>query len=797
MTPAKIGFLLVGAISAAAALPAWRGRADEFVNPEIIQVRAPGGDLTIRAHRGTASIPGLGDVEQVYGYDVLRGTDFPAAGAKARTVRLMPPVIAVDRGSTLRIRFRNELLAADVAGKSQPTESNLHTHGLIVSPKGTGFEGTGRDRAYGDCIFVLASTSGSATPGHARGHPARDSGVRAGDPCSLDSGTAVRAENGDIRYSYVIPRDHPSGMYWFHPHPHGLSEGQVSNGLAGLMSVGRFWDYSYIKCHITASPDEAGLDACRDQEAQREELATERRAESASGSVKVRYLGLKDIQVSKLKGRPGDRGKPRFRLIEFPLRPDPTDRSAGEAFEHQIDARKSRCGKVVSSSSDGELAYVDGVADAGQCWQKHHPDERWVFTVSGQAHPRITVRAGQAEVWHLANIGADVTYRLRLETIEKKPRRLAFEVRALDGAAIPPDPTRRRPTEIVLMPGARIEVLVQRCSQATGTSRANDTSNCVEPSETVQAHLRTAGVQTGIDADSGDQWPPIDLASVVFEAAREGSSATPRSVPALAPRLPVSGKANHEAQLLPAPAGPVSTPPAPPAVSSACDVRRYQAGPADFRLDSNLVRLIRFNNRDFGEHGGELFGIHVENFRMTDQAGKPIAVADLVAEGRAERPANRPSGIASISLDDPCWNVAISERANPVEFARFYPAFKMDGDPNLTAAYGAREYWLLVNDSDECHNFHIHQTKFVVLDADFGARPAATQCLGDRGFVPPVNRGLLHDNYPLPPGARVFVMIKFDGPKLGRFVFHCHILEHEDKGMMATIGVVDGPQQRR
>jgi len=52
---------------------------------------------------------------------------------------------------------------------------------------------------------------------------------------------------------------------------------------------------------------------------------------------------------------------------------------------------------------------------------------------------------------------------------------------------------------------------------------------------------------------------------------------------------------------------------------------------------------------------------------------------------------------------------------------------------------------------------------------------------------------VLHDNYPLPPGARVFVMIRFDGPKLGRFVFHCHILEHEDKGMMATIGVVDAP----
>ena len=40
-------------------------------------------------------------------------------------------------------------------------------------------------------------------------------------------------------------------------------------------------------------------------------------------------------------------------------------------------------------------------------------------------------------VW-LANIGADVSYRLRLETLEQRPRRLAFELRARDGAAFPP-----------------------------------------------------------------------------------------------------------------------------------------------------------------------------------------------------------------------------------------------------------------------------------------------------------------------------------------------------------------------
>jgi hypothetical protein len=46
----------------------------EFENPGIVEVRAPGGDLTVRARRGTALLPGLGEVEQVYAYEVRRGT---------------------------------------------------------------------------------------------------------------------------------------------------------------------------------------------------------------------------------------------------------------------------------------------------------------------------------------------------------------------------------------------------------------------------------------------------------------------------------------------------------------------------------------------------------------------------------------------------------------------------------------------------------------------------------------------------------------------------------------------------
>ena len=75
----RSGFLLVSATCVLVSAPS---RAYEFKNPPVIAVRSPGGDLTIRARQGTASVPGLGDVERVYGYEVRRGTAVPREGTR-------------------------------------------------------------------------------------------------------------------------------------------------------------------------------------------------------------------------------------------------------------------------------------------------------------------------------------------------------------------------------------------------------------------------------------------------------------------------------------------------------------------------------------------------------------------------------------------------------------------------------------------------------------------------------------------------------------------------------------------
>ena len=95
---------------------------------------------------------------------------------------------------------------------------------------------------------------------------------------------------------------------------------------------------------------------------------------------------------------------------------------------------------------------------------------------------------------------------------------------------------------------------------------------------------------------------------------------------------------------------------------------------------------------------------------------------------------------------------------------------------DVRVALGSVEEWTILNESDELHLFHLHQAPFEVLEINGVAQPA-------QGTV---------DTISLPIRGKVKIRIAFTDPKIvGRFMFHCHILEHEDKGMMAQIEVFD------
>lgn len=95
---------------------------------------------------------------------------------------------------------------------------------------------------------------------------------------------------------------------------------------------------------------------------------------------------------------------------------------------------------------------------------------------------------------------------------------------------------------------------------------------------------------------------------------------------------------------------------------------------------------------------------------------------------------------------------------------------------DLRVPLGNVEEWTLRNASDDMHIFHIHQVGFRVTEID--------------GKPQPFNGEV--DQVRVPEQGEVKIRIAFTDPViLGRFMYHCHVLEHEDNGMMANIEIFD------
>ncbi len=139
------------------------GRAGASLSqPEVLQ--SAGGRLAVELEAGRGVRTIAGRRARALGYN---------GGLPGPTLRVRP-------GDRLAVRLVNRL--------DEPT--NLHVHGLVVSPSG-----------HGDNVFV------SVAPGE-----------------SFD-------------YDHQLPDDHPPGVFWYHPHEHGLVADQVFGGLYGAIVV--------------------------------------------------------------------------------------------------------------------------------------------------------------------------------------------------------------------------------------------------------------------------------------------------------------------------------------------------------------------------------------------------------------------------------------------------------------------------------------------------------------------------------------------------------------------------------
>jgi suppressor of ftsI len=155
-----------------------------------------------------------------------------------------------------------------------------------------------------------------------------------------------------------------------------------------------------------------------------------------------------------------------------------------------------------------------------------------------------------------------------------------------------------------------------------------------------------------------------------------------------------------------------------------------------------------------------------------------VELATLTIEGSAQSPVSLPASVApDRDLDSAEIATTRDIFFNDVDDEPIFEVNGQEFDPNRIdelVQLGTVEEWTIRNVTAEQHPFHIHVDDFQVVSVN----------------GQPYNAANLQDIVILPAGGEVVIRIPFmDYP--GKFVFHCHILFHEDHGMMALVDVVE------
>lgn len=705
-----------------ATLAAFPAMAEELLAPKPLS--ASHGTLSLLMVARPANLPSWPGIQRqanaAYVFDTCLMPPKPSLSCPTQSDASLfaGPLLALNRGDTVKIHLVNTLPPVPQGVSIYPgmTDSqeaqlaqnptNIHTHGLLVEPHVP----VPGQKTYGDYVFIdtLPKRAQGAMPQPAQsGLPTTPAmpGMPAMPAMAMGATNMGATNMGETDYVIRIPRNHPSGPYWIHPHVHGVSLPQVSRGMAGTLTIGSPRD-TLCPPAVSARLGAGALQSCR----------------AFTAQLPVRHLILKDLQLDAATGTPNEPA-------------DPT---------------------VCGSATTPQNGYC---ADT-------KAQKNWTLPVNGQLYPTITMDHARTsyggELWQIVNASGSMTRELEIKDPASN-RLLIFKVLSLDGVAVDsetagvaarvkgmvsvpcpglPAGTKAAPlcvTEMLMMPSARAEIWV--------TYRGADGQGPAQPPTApatyvfTQEAFSTGGTTDGKNgpptlSPHGDTWPAANLAQIAFQP----DPAKHPAIPAYIPTRAIFDPARvQDATVLPDATTCVST-------------AQLPAG-----------------------HGRRIyFGV------SPNQPNQPNAPTFF---GLGYTEVTGPNTKASAPVPNSGWD--ITEIVNQTR--------------NLCPRLGAnnapvRETWELVNLTDEDHNFHIHQTKFRILSAP------------DQSGAAVPGSEVYADNVPVPHSQNICSIAQYEGGQCvgaapptvvsisfgitGDFVYHCHILDHEDHGMMAKISVL-------
>ena len=153
-----------------------------------------------------------------------------------------------------------------------------------------------------------------------------------------------------------------------------------------------------------------------------------------------------------------------------------------------------------------------------------------------------------------------------------------------------------------------------------------------------------------------------------------------------------------------------------------------------------------------------------------------------------------------VYFDENCPAIPLPPPSPPCTPTKFFMGvvgkpehvFEPDLPPDIVAKQGTVEQWTIENHAGENHEFHFHQLHFLVKSQNNFELNGSVQSPAVTGQYLDMIQVPYWDGNPNHPYPSVTARIDFRGKDIGEFVFHCHILNHEDLGMMNIIQVKHG-----
>lgn len=342
-----------------------------FREPVVLASKDGVLEIRLTAKQGEATLDTVAKPVKnflLFSYELIKGT---ASNGQNSGSNLYPaPTLQVFPGEKMIVHFENEL--SDLTIKDyfipqytakgetvplypQPMTSspiNLHTHGAHISPKGNA------DNVMLDIPPGMSNT-----------------------------------------YTYSIPRNMPQGLYWYHCHLHGLTAPQTYAGLAGLLAVGR---------------TDGNLPLVTDKRIPIRNMALQYNFvfDRDGGSADLNNL-MWPMWVSSLT--PPKEGelangtyRPSFAPVNFnQAKPGTKYATVWYAGPLSIRNHRGQLSLIPSNLQSFTSANKKDDVPENPALPDYLRDVQ--FTVNGQFQPIIKSKAGQTEIWVLANV-SDFAY---------------------------------------------------------------------------------------------------------------------------------------------------------------------------------------------------------------------------------------------------------------------------------------------------------------------------------------------------------------------------------------------------